>query len=97
MQKSSSGNYVGNQWDKGEIPKSDDRLVGIEIEVENAPGLNLQDPHAVVKHVIPMATSWMQVQDLSLRNNGAEFVSVPLPVSKVSGAVSGVVRVPEVV
>jgi hypothetical protein len=87
MQKSSSGNYVGNQWDKGEIPKSDDRLVGIEIEVENAPGLALQDPQSTVKHVIPMAASWMQVQDLSLRNNGAEFVSIPLPVSRVADAV----------
>jgi hypothetical protein len=84
--------FVGNQWDRGEIAIPDDRLVGIEIEVENCPGLHLYEAEDGHKKVATECPKWYFVKDNSLRNNGAEFVSIPLPVSKVAGAVEALFR-----
>lgn len=46
-------------------------MVGIEIEVEN------------IRHGVGLQAFWDMKADNSLRNNGAEFVSVPLPVKQI--------------
>lgn len=51
-----------------------DELIGIEIEVEN------------IKDVVPLEAYWEFKQDNSLRNNGAEFVSIPLQVKQIQYA-----------
>lgn len=51
-------------------------IVGIEVEVENS-GAN---------HQIPRGSPWNQEADGSLRNNGIEYVSRPIPASFVPGA-----------
>lgn len=70
-----------NTFERGKVVQNpvkwvtDDALVGIEIEVENIkthPGLS---PH------------WIMKPDGSLRNNGMEFVSIPLQVKQIQIAV----------
>ena len=51
-----------------------DELIGIEIEVEN------------IKDTVPIEAYWEFKQDNSLRNNGAEFVSIPLQVKQIQSA-----------
>lgn len=86
--KAFKGNHVGNQWSATLDPEHfKDRLVGIEIEVENAPGILLTDPEAPTRPPLVGATEWSAIKDGSLRNNGAEFVSFPMPVSRVESAV----------
>lgn len=75
---------IGDFWKKFSDYNKDlfkDRLVGLEVEVEHAPGFNLQDPLTANKPTIDANGYWAVVQDHSLRNNGAEFVSIPFPVS----------------
>ncbi len=49
-------------------------LVGIEIEVEN------------IKHPVNIQAYWTSKPDNSLRNNGAEFVSIPLATKQIQPA-----------
>lgn len=49
-------------------------LVGIEVEVENITG------------PVPMEAYWQSKPDNSLRNNGVEFVSIPLAVAQIQPA-----------
>lgn len=88
MPKNFRGTLVGNQWDDVVDPSiALDRYVGIELEVEKAPGWLLQDPEAKVRTPIQGADQWAVIKDGSLRNFGAEFVSFPMPISKVALAV----------
>jgi hypothetical protein len=50
--------------------------VGIEVEVENT----------VIQNGIPTGSPWRTEADGSLRNNGMEFISKPIPASFVPGA-----------
>lgn len=61
-----------------EIEQSAGALVGIEVEVEN---VNLD----LWEHTI---AGWSVTKDSSLRNNGAEFISVPLPLECVPQAIT---------
>lgn len=88
MAKNFKGKLVGNQWDDmTNLSSFSDRLVGIEYEVEHCPGISLGVPEAPVREPLPDADKWSAIKDNSLRNDGAEFVSFPLPISQVSAAV----------
>jgi hypothetical protein len=50
-------------------------IVGVEVEVEN------------IRHVVNIEAYWQAKQDNSLRNNGVEYVSIPLAVKQIEPAI----------
>ena len=72
---------------KGAPIFGDERLVGLELEFEGVVGITLDEPHQTqtVNYVTP---KWQAVKDGSLRNSGAEFVSIPIPIGSVRAAVA---------
>lgn len=85
------GRLINPKWSTASKPES--RLVGIELEYEHVTGIQLGNPHG--SDPKPLLTSrWHAVQDGSLRNQGGEFVSIPIPVSQVSSALSELFTAP---
>lgn len=85
------GKLTDPKWSTSKRPK--ERLVGIELEYEHVSGISLGNPHqsGPKVHVTPR---WYGVTDGSLRNSGAEFVSIPIPISQVSSALAELFQIP---